>query len=314
MNVMAQIFRQSSLEKLSSPEQLDRVIKITSSRSWLILAVMMILAVSLVLWGLLGEIPTQVTSDGILLSSGGIYSVQNVVAGIVSDVQVEQGDYVQTGDVLVRLDLAAYLREIEELKKDVGLVHSEALRKKIVEKQKEYFKNSIVSAPTEGRVIEVLTKKGDAIQPGQVLIKLSRTGRGIRELETVLYVPMEQGRNVTPGMEVRISPSIVKKEEFGQMIGQVISVSQYTVSANSMLNILGSQELVQKFSAAGPLLEVHASLFPDERTFSGYQWSSKAGPPLKIQNGTICTGQITTKKERPISLVMPFLRKLFAPF
>ena len=198
--------------------------------------------------------------------------------------------------------------------KNVGLIHSEALRKKIVEKQKEYFKNSIVSAPTEGRIIEVLTKKGDAIQPGQVLIKLSRTGRGIRELETVLYVPMEQGRNITPGMEVRISPSIVKKEEFGQMIGQVISVSQYTVSANSMMNILGSQELVQKFSAAGPLLEVHASLFPDERTFSGYQWSSKAGPPLKIQNGTICTGLITTKKERPISLVMPFLKKLLAPF
>ena len=311
---MAQIFRKSSLEKLSSPEQLDRVIKITSSRSWLILAAMMILTISLVLWGLLGEIPTQVTSDGILLSSGGIYSVQNIVAGIVSDVQVEQGDYVQTGDVLVRLDLATYLREIEELKKDVGLIHSEALRKKIVEKQKEYFKNSIVSAPTEGRIIEVLTKKGDAIQPGQVLIKLSRTGRGIRELETVLYVPMEQGRNITPGMEVRISPSIVKKEEFGQMIGQVISVSQYTVSANSMMNILGSQELVQKFSAAGPLLEVHASLFPDERTFSGYQWSSKAGPPLKIQNGTICTGLITTKKERPISLVMPFLKKLLAPF
>lgn len=314
MNVMPQIFRESSLEKLSSPEQLDRVIKITSSRSWLILTAMAILTVSLLIWGLLGKIPTQVTSDGILLSSGGIYSVQNVVPGIVSDVQIEQGDYVESGDVLVRLDLAAYLREIDELKKDVGLMHSDALRKKIVEKQKEYFKNSIVSAPTHGRVVEVLTKKGDAIQPGQVLVKLSRVGRGIRELEAVLYVPTEQGRNVVPGMEVRISPSIVKKEEFGQMLGQVVSISQYTVSANSMLNILGSQELVQKFAAAGPLLEVHASLLLNEKTFSGYQWSSKSGPPLQIQNGTICTGQITIKDEKPISLVMPFLRKLLAPF
>lgn len=311
---MAQIFRESSLEKLSSPEQLDRVIKITSSRSWLILSAMVILTISLVLWGLLGEIPTQVNSDGILLSSGGIYSVQNVVSGIVSDVQIEQGDYVEAGDVLVRLDLAVYLREIDELKKDVGLMNTEALRNKIVEKQKEYFKNSIVSAPTEGRVIEVLTKKGDAIQPGQVLIKLSRIGRGIRELEAVLYVPTEQGRNIAPGMEVRISPSIVKKEEFGQMVGQVISISQYTVSSNSMLNILGSQELVQKFTAAGPLLELHASLLPNEKTISGYQWSSKSGPPLKIQNGTICTGLVTTKNEKPITLVMPFLRKLFAPF
>lgn len=311
---MPQIFRESSLEKLSSPEQLDRVIKITSSRSWLILLAMLILTVSLVLWGFLGKIPTQVTSDGILLSSGGIYSVQNIVSGIVSDVQVEQGDYVEAGDVLVRLDLAAYLTEIEELKKDTGLMDSDALRKKIVEKQKEYLRNSIVSAPTDGQVIEVLVKKGDAIQPGQVLVKLSRTGRGIRELEAVIYVPTEQGRNITPGMEVRVSPSIVKKEEFGQMIGQVISVSEYTVSSNSMLNILGSQELVQKFSAAGPLLEVHASLLINEKTVSGYQWTSKSGPPLKIQNGTICTGFITIKNEKPITLVMPFLRKLFAPF
>lgn len=312
--LMAQIFRESSLEKLSSPEQLDRVIAVTSSRSWLILTAMLILTVSLLLWGFLGKIPTQVTSDGILISSGGIYSVQNVVSGIVSDVQVEQGDYVEAGDVLVRLDLEYYLKEINELKKDVGLMHSEALRKKIIEKQKEYFKNSILSAPTDGRVIEVVTKKGDAIQPGQVLVKLNRTGRGIRELEAVLYVPTEQGRNITPGMEVRISPSIVKKEEFGQMIGQVISISQYTVSTHSMFGILGSEELVQKFSSAGPLLEVHASLLLNEKTVSGYQWSSKSGPPLKIQNGTICTGLITTKNEKPISLVMPFLRKLFAPF
>jgi multidrug resistance efflux pump len=287
------------------------MIRITSPRSWLILAVMGILSVSAILWGIFGEIPTQVSSDGILISSGGIYSVQNVASGIVSDVQVEPGDDVETGDVLVRLDLPAYLKEIDELKKQSGWMNTEALRSQIVDKQKDYFKNSIVSAPTEGRVIEVLTKKGDAIQPGQVLVKLSRIGHGIRELEAILYVPTEQGRNIVPGMDVKISPSIVKKEEFGQMIGQVISISQYTVSGNSMLNVLGSQELVQNFSAAGPLLEVHASLLLSEKTFSGYQWSSKLGPPLKIQNVTICTGSITTKKERPLALVMPFLRKLF---
>jgi multidrug resistance efflux pump len=304
------IFRESSLEKLSSPDQLDRVIKVTSSRGWLILLSSIILVVSLAIWGILGKIPTQINADGILISSGGIYSIQNVVSGIVSDVQVEQGDNVDAGDVLVRLDLQEYLNAINDLAKNTGLMNNEALRGQIIAKQKEYFKNSIVRSPVTGKVIEVLAKKGDAIQPGQVLIKVTRMGPGIRDLEAVLYVSTEEGRNIVPGMEVGIYPSTVKKEEYGQIIGQVISISQYTVSSNAMINILGSQELAQKFSDAGPVLEVHASLLTDEKTISGFKWSSRLGPPLKIQNGTICKGFVVLRNERPIILLMPFLRKI----
>jgi multidrug resistance efflux pump len=304
------IFRESSLEKLSSPEQLDRVIKVTSSRAWLVILSLVILVLSLLTWGVLGKIPTQINANGVMISSGGIYSVQNVVAGIVSDVQVEPGDYVQVGDVLVRFDLPDYLKDFGELAKNMGLMNDEALQRQIHQKQKEYLKNSIVRSPVEGRVIEVLVKNGDACQAGQVLIKISRMGQGIRDLEAVLYITTEQGRNIIPGMSVGISPSTVKKEEYGQIVGQVIAVSQYTVSNNSMLNILGSSELVQKFSEAGPVLEVHASLLLDEKTVSGYKWSSRMGPPLKIQNGSICTGAVTIRNQRPIILLMPFLKKV----
>jgi multidrug resistance efflux pump len=304
------IFRESSLEKLSSPEQLDRVIKVTSSRAWLIIVSLVILVLNLLVWGVLGEIPTQVNANGVMISSGGIYSIQNVVPGIVSDVQVEPDDYVGAGDVLVRFDLGDYLNQINDLTKNIGLMNNDALQKQIHQKEKEYLKNSIIRSPVEGRVIEVLAKKGDACQSGQVLIKISRMGPGIRDLEAVLYVTTEQGRNIIPGMSVAISPSTVKKEEYGQITGQVISVSQYTVSNNAMLNILGSTELVQKFADAGPLLEVHASLFVDEKTVSGYKWSSRFGPPLKIQNGTICQGSVILRNERPIILLMPFLKKV----
>jgi multidrug resistance efflux pump len=304
------IFRESSLEKLSSPEQLDRVIKVTSSRAWLIVLTLVILVLSLLIWGGLGQIPTQVKANGVLISSGGIYSVPTVVPGIVSDVQVEPGDDVQAGDVVVRFDLEDYLKQIDDLAKNSGLMNEAALQRQIRKKQKEYLKNSIVRSPVEGRVIEVLVKNGDLCQAGQGLVKISRLGQGIRNLEAVLYVATEQGRNIIPGMSVKISPSTVKKEEYGQIIGEVISISQYTVSNHSMLNILGSAELVQKFSQAGPVLEVHASLLLDEKTVSGYKWSSRLGPPLEIQNGTLCTGAVTLSNQRPLILLMPFLKKV----
>ena len=44
-------------------------------------------------------------------------------------------------------------------------------------------------------------------------------------------------------------------------------------------------------------------------TISGYKWSSSDGPPFQIESNTPCVAKITVNKKRPISLVMPFLKK-----
>lgn len=43
---MSTIFRQSSLDRLSSPEQLDQLIRITSRRSWIALVAMVAVVLS----------------------------------------------------------------------------------------------------------------------------------------------------------------------------------------------------------------------------------------------------------------------------
>ena len=57
------------------------------------------------------------------------------------------------------------------------------------------------------------------------------------------------------------------------------------------------------------LLNTNATLLTNEKTVSGYEWSSPKGPPLTIHGGTICTTSITVRKQPPISLVIPLLRK-----
>ena len=61
-----QIFRKVALERLSSPEQLDLVMQVTSPRSWIALSAVGLLLVTLVIWGILGSIPekTQATGGG----------------------------------------------------------------------------------------------------------------------------------------------------------------------------------------------------------------------------------------------------------
>jgi HlyD family secretion protein len=54
---------------------------------------------------------------------------------------------------------------------------------------------------------------------------------------------------------------------------------------------------------------VHADLVVDPSTVSGYRWSSSKGPPLKIQSGTLATGNIEVATKRPIEMVIPLMRK-----
>jgi HlyD family secretion protein len=44
-------------------------------------------------------------------------------------------------------------------------------------------------------------------------------------------------------------------------------------------------------------------------TPSGYLWSSAIGPSVSITSGTLCEAQIIVERQRPISLVIPLLRK-----
>jgi hypothetical protein len=61
------IFRQESLERLSSPEQLDQLMQIVNSRSWLSLAALGSLVGLAVVWSIFGRVPIMVAGKGVLV-------------------------------------------------------------------------------------------------------------------------------------------------------------------------------------------------------------------------------------------------------
>jgi hypothetical protein len=67
---MADLFRKSSLERLSSPEQLDKAITISSPVSWLALIGITVIIAATALWSVFGTLPTTVTSAGIVTKDG----------------------------------------------------------------------------------------------------------------------------------------------------------------------------------------------------------------------------------------------------
>ena len=58
------IFRQKSLERISSPEEIDNYMKVTRPSLWLVLGVIVLLLAALILWSVTARIEATTVSDG----------------------------------------------------------------------------------------------------------------------------------------------------------------------------------------------------------------------------------------------------------
>ena len=60
------IFRQESLDRVTSPEQLNDYIRVSTPSVWLILGAFFILAASVIVWGVTGTLPQTMSINGVV--------------------------------------------------------------------------------------------------------------------------------------------------------------------------------------------------------------------------------------------------------
>jgi hypothetical protein len=276
-----EVFRKVALERLSSPEELDQLMQVTNIKGWLaLISLVLLLAVALV-WGFFGSIPTTVDGQGILLRTEGVYNVSAVAAGQISVIYVDVGDMVTEGETIARIT-------------QVGNATTSA---------------RVVSLYT-GRVMEIRAVQGSVVNTGAPIISLELVDQQSKGLEAIIYLPAADGKKIKTNMPVEVTPSTVKRQDYGFIPGRIISVSEFPVTKQGMVRTLGSEELSDQFinSARGAIMEIRAALAEDPNSASGYRWSSK-GPDITIENGTPFSAKIITEQRRPISLVIPLLKE-----
>jgi HlyD family secretion protein len=174
------------------------------------------------------------------------------------------------------------------------------------ERQASLAQSSRILSPHAGRILEVLVDRGDVVSAGASMMSLEVLSQ---DLVAVLFVPASAGKKVRPGMAVRVSPSTVKREEFGSILGRVAWVSEFPSTVQGMTRFLGNDTLVARLVEAGPPIQVNVALEPDPTTPTGYRWSSSRGPEIEISSGTLASGAVVVKRERPVELVVPKLRE-----
>lgn len=408
------IFRKVSLERLSSPEQLDQLMQVTSPRGWLALWAMVAVAGAALMWGVFGSIPTEAIGEGILLRRGGVSDLVATGTGQVEQMLVAVGDEIKKGQVVARIRQEGIARQVEEtkariaslageyqdllryaeeqqrlsdrnraqekanLERTVGTLERELslleerlanektlladglvtkqtvltteqllnasrdrlaqtrldlsgldlkrlesgqqldqqiearrasqrdLDLKLRELEASLQESVAVISPYDGRVLELMADRGDLVNPGTAVLSMEVVSE---ELMAVLFVPASVGKQVQPGLTARISPSNVKREEYGFMIGKVVWAAEFPSTNRGMLRLLANEELVTKLMKEGPPIQVDVQLERDPATPTGFKWSSSRGPELEISSGTLAEGSVIVREERPINLVIPKLRK-----
>lgn len=310
------VFRKVSIERLSSPEQLDTLVRVTSPRGWIALCGIGVVLAAILYWGFFGTLSSTISGQGVLLHSGGQKTVYTSVPGMISDITVVEHDRVNKGEVIAWLEQPELLEEIRQIKQAIAALKKNgeneterlALEQKLEELMGEYEKASKVTSAYAGTVVEVQAADGQNVEIGSPIIRLETFEEENDDLIAVMYVPVQQGKRLLPGMDVRLSPSSVNREEYGSLVGRIISVSEFPVTTQGMMAVLGNEGLVAQMSQYGVALEVRVSLIPDEETYSGYRWTTKEGPPVRLTSGTLVDATITVESYRPIGMVIDQLK------
>ena len=166
--------------------------------------------------------------------------------------------------------------------------------------------NSIIISPVDGEIINVIGKIGEVVQAGTKIMDIEPYSEFV---DAAIYVPAGMGKIIAPGMMAQVVPNSVKKQEYGSIIGKVAAVSRFPSSQQSMMAVLANEKLVDNFTKDGPQLYIRIDLVEAD-TPSHYKWTTSKGPNMVVTNGTLCTANIITQTQAPITLVIPEIKQL----
>lgn len=413
---MSQIFRKVALDRLSSPEQLDQIMRVTSPMGWAALAACMVLVAMATVWGFFGTIPTKVLGQGILVEKGALFDVVALGDGQIIDVLAEVDQMVEAGQVVARISQPEIQHQLDEARRTLDHLleerdfvnklgsdihssrnqhiaqqrktltdsirlsesrlndlherveqHLDLLKKGIVarktyldakaeysavlqevlkyreqlaalpttsfqatsERRKEQIdvERRIIKAeedldsltdrlelasrivtPKAGRVNEIFKKAGAFLRTGEPLLNLETYSPDDNFYVSSYFSP-DQGKRIKPGMTMLVAPSVARREEYGVVIAEVVGVSAFPASPRGMMHVLENEKLVEMLSKNGPPIKVRARLLKDADSYSGFRWSSGKGAPVTLQSGTMCQAEVVVEEQRPISLLIPYLKK-----
>lgn len=304
----SQIFSQEALDKLRSPERLDTMLPITTPTSWIALISILVLLFSVVLWSIYGAFTVKADGMGLIMDSAGVMNITHIANGKISNLYVRPGMTIHKGDLIAHMEQAEQSADTRMAQYGMGLASNDrdAMGRAYQYDAKRYQQGVAedIYSDYDGIVDEVMVDVGSMITAGTPICSVRMT-QNRDDLTGLLYIPLDKGKRVEPGMIIQLAPNGADVSQTGSLIGVVRSVSQYPVTIQGIQQHLGNAQLAQWILQAqnSSVMEVIFDLVKDPDSKSGYLWTSQVGEHKPITAGSFCTGSIIIERKPPIEKV-----------
>ncbi len=261
------LFRQKAMERISSPEQFDKMVRVTLPRRWVaLLGILLALTVVLV-WAFVASVSTTISGPGYFLPQGGLRDVTAPASGLVGKLELSRGQHVVAGE------------QVGTISRLGGAPIP-------------------VSAAATGVIAQVNAAVGDYVYAGNSLAQIVPVGW---PMVVYAYLPVEEAAGLLPGTAVHVNFGSGVGSAFGFVKGSVLTSSQFPVTESHLRSILRVSSVIASIEKLGPVGEVVVALDETGTTKSGLEWGVGKGPPGVLPAGLTATVTFIVGSHHPIN-------------
>ena len=261
-----QLFRQESLERLSSPEKLDSLMQIVDRRDWLPLSTLGALVVAAIVWSIFGKIPVNVTSKGLLILPRRVVNIQSPVEGQLRQLEVKPGDCVKKDEVIATIDPFEIRQKLQLERQTLAQLQGQ-------EQQADTLQNQ----RTDLEVLAIRQEQASKRQRLQDALKLSpvlkdRQTQAIEQERTTIQQQLEEAQALTPTL---------RDKELKAIAEQQLSLEQQLEDARAIVPVLKKRSEKRRSLAEQGAISTDQILEAEQQYKQNLQDISKLNAELK---------------------------------
>jgi multidrug efflux pump subunit AcrA (membrane-fusion protein) len=265
------MFRFKALQKMREPDELDSPSLLAAPRGWIAVFVIMFVMAAAVIWAVVGSIPISVTSKGLLTYADGTAVVASPLEGQVHEVGIRPGQPVEAGQLLVSVETAEGTQ--------------------------------VIPSPFRGRVVGLSVSDAQLVGRGSPLVTIERIRSADQPIVAMLFVPEADSPALRPGQQVELAVPTAPTAQYGLLLGEVSSVSEFPLTAGQVAALVGGDLAAKSYTTVSAPHLVLVTLAQDASTPTGYRWTTAAGPPGGLRSQLPLNATISIAEQSPITFL-----------
>ncbi len=245
----AHLVRKAQIERLSSPEELDTPMRVTTPAAWVMLGFLGVGIIAAVIWLVVGRLPVKVDGFGMLMQGEDIRTVQSKVAGKVETLSVKKGDVVAVGDEVATLRLTELEAEIATSRSRItDLERTLEKHTRDMQRMRQTYDSVLRGMRSRLQRMKSLKDSGDVSRPQvmEVEEEIAATEAKILESEmresTAAQELADEKRNLKKLLRNLQDNSIILSTAEGRVAALMVSQNDLVAPGDRILNLQGGDD------------------------------------------------------------------------